>query len=150
MKEERQKEILRLIRENSIGTQEELAEALRDSGQKVTQATVSRDIRELHLTKTGDGHGGQRYVEYHVSEPRLNDKYVRVLKEGFVSMDSAGNLLVIRTVSGMAMAVGAAIDGLHFAEIIGSIAGDDTIMCAVHTSEGVSRLMKKIRDILGK
>ncbi|MGI5988860.1 MAG: arginine repressor [Lachnospiraceae bacterium] len=150
MKEDRQKEILRLIRENSIGTQEELAKALNQSGLKVTQATISRDIRELRLTKTGDGHGGQRYVEYQVNEPHLNDKYVRVLKEGFSSMDSAGNLLVIRTASGMAMAVGAAIDGLHFPEIIGSIAGDDTIMCAVHTPEGVSRLMKKIRAILEK
>ena len=149
MKADRQKEILRLIREKSVGTQEELARALNEGGWKVTQATVSRDIRELHLTKTGDGHGGQRYVEYHVSEPHLNEKYVRVLKEGFVSMDSAGNLLVIRTVSGMAMAVGAAVDGLHFEEFIGSIAGDDTIMCAVHTPDGVARLMKKIRDILG-
>ena len=67
MKADRQKEILRLIREKSVGTQEELARALNEGGWKVTQATVSRDIRELHLTKTGDGHGGQRYVEYHVS-----------------------------------------------------------------------------------
>lgn len=148
MKADRQKEILRLIRENSIGTQEELAKALNAAGLHVTQATVSRDIRELHLTKASDGNGGQRYIEYHVNEQHLNGKYVRVLREGFISMDSAGNLLVIRTVSGMAMAVAAAIDGLHFDEIIGSVSGDDTIMCAVHTPEGVDSLMKKIRDLL--
>ncbi len=140
--------ILEIIQEREIGTQEDLAAALRDEGFDVTQATVSRDIRELRLQKSRSQSGGQRYVPASDDAGLLVDKYSRVMKDGLVSMDQAQNILVIKTVSGMAMAVAAALDHLHFSEIVGCIAGDDTIMVAVRTAEETTRLMEKIRELL--
>lgn len=148
MKEKRQKEIIRLITEYDIGTQEELALYLRKEGFDVTQATVSRDIRELRLSKLSDG-GRQKYVAFRQDEPFPDDKYGRVLKEGFASMGMAENLLVIRTVAGMAMAVAAALDAMELEEIVGTIAGDDTIMMAVRTREDTESVMRKIEEIVG-
>lgn len=131
-----------------IETQEELADRLRGDGYTVTQATVSRDIRELKLSKIPMGSGRQKYTILMQSEHYLSDKYIRVLKDGFVSMDMAQNILVVKTVSGMAMAVAAAIDAMKLKEIVGSIAGDDTIMMAVKTAEDTQCVMEKIRDVL--
>ncbi len=147
MKKERRNEILRLIREHEIGTQEELAQYLKEEGYDVTQATVSRDIRELKLSKISYG-GRQRYVPYHQEEVLLGDKYGRVLKEGFTSMGMAENLLVVKTVSGMAMAVAAALDAMKLGGIAGTIAGDDTIMMAVRTREDTESVMRKIEEII--
>ena len=131
-----------------IETQEELADRLRGDGYTVTQATVSRDIRELKLSKIPMGNGRQKYTILMQSEHYLSDKYIRVLKDGFVSMDMAQNILVVKTVSGMAMAVAAAIDAMKLKEIVGSIAGDDTIMMAVKTAEDTQCVMDKIYDVL--
>ncbi|MBQ1720959.1 MAG: arginine repressor, partial [Lachnospiraceae bacterium] len=133
MKSERQSAILDLIMKKEIGTQEDLMAELRRAGYDVTQATVSRDIREMKLTKVALSDGKLRYVAYRKSEEDLTEKYHRIFRDGFLSMDNAQNILVIRTVSGMAMAVAAAIDYMDFHEIVGSIAGDDTIMCAVRS-----------------
>lgn len=146
-KQRRQEKLLELIEKNDIGTQEELAEALCRSGFLVTQATVSRDIRELKLTKQPDRHGVQKYYAPREQSGAPEDKYIRVLREGMLSMDSAQNILVVKTVSGMAMAVAAAIDAMQFAEIVGSIAGDDTIMAAVRTVEDTRIVMEKIRSV---
>lgn len=116
---------------------------VKEEGFDVTQATVSRDIRELKLSKVPTGDGRQKYVALGTDDSHLGDKYIRVLKEGFVSMDMAQNILVIKTVSGMAMAVAAAVDAMKFREIVGSIAGDDTIMMAVRTVEDTKVLMEK-------
>ena len=148
MKSDRHKKILELIADNNIGTQEELADALNKAGYNVTQATVSRDIRALNLTKVTIDGVNQKYTTLSHSSPVPNDKYIRVLKEGYLSMDMAQNILVIKTVSGMAMAVCAAIDSLKWNEVVGSIAGDDTIMCAVRTVPDTIHLMKKIESIL--
>ena len=129
-------------------SQEELADMLKMDGFHVTQATVSRDIRKLHLSKVPAGNGHQKYVLLHNDEKHLSAKYVNVLKEGFVSMDMAQNILVVKTVSGMAMAVAAAIDAMKLKEIVGSIAGDDTIMVAVRTTEDTKIVMEKIREVL--
>ena len=150
MKTQRQKKIIELIENNDIETQEELAQALQDAGYNVTQATVSRDIRELKLTKTSTDGKHQKYVVFSPAAFKLSDKYVNVLKEGFLSMDTAKNLLVIRTVSGMAMAVCAAIDALEFEEEIGSIAGDDTIMLAAKDDDDAVSLMDKINKVIKK
>jgi transcriptional regulator of arginine metabolism len=150
MKSERQNKIIELIKKNDIGTQEELADALNNSGFVVTQATVSRDIRELNLTKTSLDGKKQKYVIYRTSETQMNEKYIRVLKEGFVSMDMAQNILVIKTVAGMAMAVCAALDALNWHEVVGSIAGDDTIMCAVRSVDDTIQLMDKLKRIVHK
>lgn len=148
MKQKRQSRILSLIEEREIGTQEELAKCLREEGYDVTQATVSRDIREMKLTKVSTGFGAQKYVALIHGEEDLGDKYSRVLKEGFTGMGTAQSLLVIKTVSGMAMAVAAALDAMKLNEIVGTIAGDDTIMMAVRSREDGETVMKKIEDII--
>ena len=148
MKTTRQSKILELILKYEIETQDELIDRLRDHGFEVTQATVSRDIRELKLTKAPTGDGRQKYIVLRHDDSHMEDKYIRVLKDAFVSMDMAQNILVVKTVSGMAMAVAAAIDALKFTEVVGCIAGDDTIMCAVRTIEDTAAVMDKIRKIV--
>lgn len=148
MKLERHSKIVELIGKYEIDTQEELARRLREAGFTVTQATVSRDIRELKLTKVAMDNGRQRYTVMQSVDSHA-EKYIRILQDGFVSMDRAQNILVIKTVSGMAMAVAAALDALHFNELVGSIAGDDTVMCAVRTTEDTVNLMEKIRKLIG-
>ena len=148
MKKTRQGRIIELIQTENIETQEELADRLREEGYNVTQATVSRDIRELKLSKVPSGNGKQKYAILLHDDAHLADKYIRVLKDGFVSMDNAQNILVVRTVAGMAMAVAAAIDAMKLKEIVGSIAGDDTIMVAVRTTEETQIVMEMIREIL--
>ena len=148
MKLSRQSKILELINKYDVETQEELAEWLMKEGYNVTQATVSRDMRELKLIKIAVDGGRQKYITIRKSEPGLSEKYTRVLKEGFVSMDMAQNILVIKTVSGMAMAVAAALDALQMNSIVGCIAGDDTIMCAIRTAQETVSVMEKLNKII--
>ncbi len=150
MKRNRHQKIIELIERYEIGTQEELADRLREEGYQVTQATVSRDIRELKLSKLPNESGRQKYVTLKQDEAQLGDRYIRVLKEGFVSMDTAKNLLVMKTVSGMAMAVAAAIDALNLEEIVGCIAGDNTIMMAMHSEKDAGIVMDKISKMIRK
>ena len=148
MKRNRQEAILRVISQYEVETQQELAQRLKEEGFEVTQATVSRDIREMKLSKMPTGEGHQKYVRFHNDEKHLSGKYVNVLKEGFVSIDMAQNILVVKTVSGMAMAVAAAIDAMKYPEIVGTIAGDDTIMMAVRTVEDTKSLMNQILQLV--
>lgn len=148
MKTKRQSKILELIRKNDIETQEELLAFLLKDGFAVTQATVSRDIREMKLTKVSVNGGKQKYTTLNDTSEDLSEKYVRVLRDGFVSMDMAQNILVIKTVSGMAGAVCASLDAMNIHEIVGSIAGDDTIMCAIRTTEDTVAIMKRLRKIV--
>ena len=148
MKTSRHAKILELIQKNDIETQEELSAQLEKEGYHVTQATVSRDIRELKLTKVALNSGKQKYVALNDAREDMSEKYVRVFRDGFVSMDMAQNILVIKTVSGMASAVCAAIDAMQIHEIVGSIAGDDTIMCAIRTVDDTVSIMKKLRKIV--
>ena len=150
MKIARHAKIIDLINRYEIETQEELAERLNQEGFSVTQATVSRDIRELKLTKISMNGGRQKYAVMHAHSTELDEKYLRVLKDGFVSMDMAQNILVVKTVSGMAMAVAAAIDAMHWPEVAGSIAGDDTIMCAIRSVDDTLLVIDKINRIIGK
>ena len=148
MKNKRQTKIIELVTSFDIGTQEELAKRLVDAGFNVTQATVSRDIRELKLSKVNLGDGRQRYVPGVNETSDLNDKYERALRDGFVSADRAVNMLVIKTFPGMAMASAAALDAIGISEIMGSIAGDDTIMCATAGEDAAEAALKKIRKIV--
>ena len=150
MKISRHAKIIELISQYDIETQEELAEYLNKAGFKVTQATVSRDIRDLKLTKVSVGAGKQKYVVHRQEEPEMSEKYIRVLRDGYVSMDMSQNILVIKTVSGMAMAVAVAVDSMKWNEVVGCIAGDDTIMCAIRTVEDTVAVMDKIRKIISK
>ncbi len=145
MKTNRQSKIIEIIQKNEVETQDELSALLEKDGFRVTQATVSRDIRELKLTKIPTAGGRQKYAVITDAPENLSKKYERVLREGFLSMDMAQNILVIKTVSGMASAVCAAIDAMKMREIVGSIAGDDTIMCAIRTVDDTYAVMKKIR-----
>ncbi|MCD8014347.1 MAG: arginine repressor [Lachnospiraceae bacterium] len=150
MKIGRHAKIIDLIGKYDIETQEELAEYLKKEGFQVTQATVSRDIRELRLMKLAASGGKQKYALMQPQETEDAERYLRVLKDGFVSMEMAQNILVVKTVSGMAMAVAAAIDAMHWAEVAGCIAGDDTIMCANRSSDDTLLVMEKIRRIVGE
>lgn len=149
MKSGRQSKIIEIIDKNEVETQEDLARLLNEAGFKVTQATISRDIRELKLTKVTAENGRQKYafIRSHASAP-ASDKYIRVLCDGLVSMDMAQNILVIKTVSGMAMAVAAALDSVHLEGVVGCIAGDDTIMCAIRTVEDTEIVMAKLKKLI--
>ena len=148
MKTKRQTKILELIKKHDIETQEELSDYLQKEGYQVTQATVSRDIRELKLTKVAMSNGRQKYAALTEANEDLSEKYTRVFRDAFVSMDMAQNILVIKTVSGMAMAVAAAIDAMHLHEIVGCIAGDDTIMCAVRSVDDTIAVMSRLRKLV--
>ncbi len=148
MKVARQGKIIELINKYDIETQEELADRLTLEGFHVTQATVSRDIREMKLTKMSFDDGRQKYILVQGSDGEMNDKYLRVLREGFVSIDRAENILVIKTVSGMAMAVAAALDSMQWKEVVGCIAGDDTIMAAIRTKDDTLHVMDRIRRLM--
>lgn len=145
MKNKRHEKILELIEKRNIETQEELAKILNDAGFEVTQATVSRDIKKLGLVKVKGKGSHQKYALKAASTLVEYDKYVRVLKDAITGMDDAENILVIKTVPGMAMAAAAALDSLKIPEIIGSIAGDDTIMCATKNNRHTKDVMDKIR-----
>ena len=148
MKISRQSKITELINKYDIETQEDLAERLMKDGYNVTQATVSRDIRELKLTKVALDGGRQKYIVLQKTEPGMSEKYARVLRDGFVSMDMAQNIMVIKTVPGMAMAVAAALDALRMNSIVGCIAGDDTVMCAIRTKEDTIAVMEKLNKLI--
>lgn len=148
MKVNRHAKIVELIMTHDIETQEELADYLNAAGFPTTQATVSRDIRDLKLTKVPTGNGKQKYMILRTPAEDLSEKYRRVLKDGYISMDMAQNILVVKTISGMAMAVAAAIDAMNWNEVVGCIAGDDTIMCAIRTVEDTTNVMDKISKIV--
>ena len=148
VKSSRQSKIVELIKKYDIETQEELADFLTQAGFAVTQATISRDIRELKLTKVPTEDGRQKYGILQSQTTGLNEKFVRVLRDAFLSMEKAQNILVIKTVSGMAMAVAAALDSLSVEGIVGSIAGDDTIMCAIRTEQETDKVMERISSLI--
>ena len=149
MKTKRHSKIVELINAFDIETQEELAQKLEESGFVVTQATVSRDIRDLKLSKVILGDGRQKYSLI-PKQDGISEKYVRILREAFVSMDMAQNILVLKTVSGMAMAVAAALDSMQMSEIVGCIAGDDTIMAAIRSTDDTVVVMERIRKLIYK
>ena len=150
MKKQRQETILEIIRSEDVDTQEELAERLRQRGYRVTQATVSRDIRELKLSKVSAGGGRQKYAVMSQKNQKAEDRYIRALRDGFVSMEPAQNLLVVRTASGMAMAVAAALDSLNLPEVVGCIAGDDTVFAAARSKEEAAALAGKLNGLLDR
>ena len=148
MKIARHSKIIDLINQYDIETQEELAAKLQEAGFAVTQATVSRDIRELKLMKIAKPDGGSRYTVMGQRDSQNSEKYIRVLKDAFLSMEMAQNIRVIKTVSGMANAAGAALDNMNYSEVVGCIAGDDTIACINRSTDDTIILMDKIKKII--
>ena len=148
MKAKRQALIREIVEAQSIQTQEELAEALRAHGMVVTQATVSRDIREMHLLKVLAEDGSYRYATMEKSDSGMNDRLIRMLSDSVVEMNSANNLIVIHTLPGSAHVAAEAIDNLRWPETIGTIAGDNTILVIVRTNEEVDTVMKRFHSII--
>ena len=148
MKTKRQRKIIELITERNVETQNELAALLEKEGFTVTQATISRDIRELNLTKSVSPDGGQKYSIAVSALGGIYGKYLRVLSDGILKMEIAENILVIKTVSGMAMAVGAAVDAMSIENVVGCIAGDDTIMCIIKTKEDAPVVKARIEEAI--
>ena len=149
MKTSRQSKILDIIRTKDIETQNQLIEALDAAGFKSTQATVSRDIRELRLVKEMTVDGGYRYtLPSAESISGNNDKLRTIFRESIVSIDYAGNLVILKTLAGMASAACSAIDSMEISSIIGTIAGDDTIFLAVREVSTAEMLTKKMKEML--
>jgi transcriptional regulator of arginine metabolism len=145
LKSKRQAKLIELIQQREVGTQSELTLLLSEAGFNVTQATVSRDIRELKLTKTPSANGDVKYSMSAALDDQGMERLSRVFSDGFVSMDNAGNILVIRTYNGMANAVAAALDAMRLPEVMGSVAGDDVIFCVARTPEQIVTLMEKLK-----
>ena len=139
--------MIEIIEQNNIETQDELAERLLEAGFVTTQATISRDIRELKLTKVSDGNGKQKYIMLKNQESDHVNKLAKVMRAGIIGIDTAENLVIIKTVSGVAMAVAAALDNSEIEGMVGCIAGDDTIFCAIKTNEMVEDVVKIIEEM---
>ena len=144
----RQDKIKEIIENNMVNTQDELVKRLNEEGFDVTQATVSRDIRELQLAKVATELGGFRYRVPENTGTVSDKKYVRILKDAVLSLEAAENILVIKPVSGMARAAAAALESLKIPKVVGCIAGDDTIMCIVKTVSDVKNVSRKINELL--
>ena len=148
MKGKRQEKILELIKIYDIETQEELTRRLQEAGFSSTQGTISRDIRELKLTKIAGARGRQKYAPILTEDIHVSSKYKRVLSEAILHMESADNILVIKTVPGMAMASGAAIDSIALKGVVGCIAGDDTIMCVIKKASMVDEVIQELSQLI--
>ena len=148
MKKNRHDKIIEIINNNVVETQEQLVALLCEAGYDVTQATISRDIRQMKLTKMVLEDGRQKYVYTNADPMVMHDKYVNVLKAGYVHIDVAENLLVIKTVPGMAMALATAIDALDVPEVVGCIAGDDTIFVAIKSKDEAQELKDKFLRLI--
>lgn len=148
MKTERQGAIIDLISRYEIETQEEMISRLRDMGYDVTQATVSRDIRELKLTKVLTSHGTYRYMKNHAPHHTGNVKLNNAVVDSITGVDYSGNIVVLKTYPGLAMAVASGIDAMNLSEVLGCIGGDDTIMIVTRNQEASANLSKKIRDFV--
>jgi len=148
MKIARHAKILELIEKQDIETQDELAQRLQEAGFVVTQATVSRDIREMKLTKISTENGRQKYSAISGTDTEIAERLIRVFKEAVVKMDYAQNMIVIKTLEGMGMAVGVAVDNMQNNEILGTIAGDDTVFCVVRTHHQAVTIIEKLFRII--
>ena len=148
MKNARQTAILSIIEQNDIETQEELAGKLRDMGIVVTQATVSRDIKELRLLKVLSGSGGYKYATADKAEHGLSERFVRMFRDSVLSINFAGNIVVVKTLAGSANAAAEAIDSMHLPEILGTMAGDNTILVIVQNEAEAAQAVKRFQDML--
>ncbi|MBQ9264719.1 MAG: arginine repressor [Clostridia bacterium] len=148
MKNARQTAILSLIEQNDIETQEELAAKLKEMGIAVTQATVSRDIKELRLLKVLSGKGGYKYATADKAEHGLTDRFVRMFKESVLSINFANNIIVIKTLSGSANVAAEAIDSMRMPEILGTMAGDNTILVIVQNEAEAEKAVASFREML--
>ena len=148
MKNARQTAILSIIEQYDVETQEDLAGRLKDMGIVVTQATVSRDIKELRLLKVLSGSGGYKYATADKAEHGLSERFVRMFRDSVLSINFAGNIVVVKTLAGSASAAAEAIDSMHLPEILGTMAGDNTILVIVQNEAEAAQAVKRFQDML--
>lgn len=148
MRYARQNMILQLISEHNIKTQESLVQHLKDAGFKVTQATISRDIKELHLIKTPVGDGTYKYAATVENTQYIADRYINILKDTVKDVAISGNILVVKTLSACANAAGEAVDNLEFPHILGSVAGDNTLLVVIDDPENAEEVIDRFHSII--
>lgn len=148
MKSARQTAILSLVEQHDIRTQEELAQKLGERGFKVTQATVSRDIKELRLLKVLSSGGGYKYATADQAEHGISERFVRMFVDSVISISYSGNIVVIKTLAGSANVAGEAIDGMRWPEILGTLSGDNTIMVVVRDEADAPVVVEKFHEII--
>lgn len=148
MRYARQNKILEIISNYEVDTQDKLVSLLQESGFNVTQATISRDIKELQLIKTLSPSGKYIYTASKNIDQPISDRFVKIFRETIQSVDSSGNLVVVKTLSGCASAAAEAIDSLNFPNIIGTIAGDNTILLVINDPNNVPSLMNKFNEMI--
>ncbi|MFA6948095.1 MAG: arginine repressor [Eubacteriales bacterium] len=148
MKSKRHDKIIEIIGRYDIETQDELIEKLKENGYDVTQATVSRDIKELKLVKAASEGSGYKYAVSVREDVKVSAKFTSIIAETVTSIDYAENLVVVKTFAGMAQAAAAAVDGMGWSEVVGSIAGDDTILIVMRSSDKALDITEKIKEII--
>lgn len=148
MKTVRQVAILDIIEKQEIETQEELASALNARGIRVTQATVSRDIKELRLLKVLTPSGKYKYATGDQADNNLTDRFIRMLAESLLSVSSANNLIVVKTLSGSANVAAEALDSMHWQEVLGTLAGDNTVLLIIRSNEETLTVTSRIREMM--
>ena len=148
MKTVRQVAILDIIEKQEIETQEELASALNARGIRVTQATVSRDIKELRLLKVLTPSGKYKYATGDQADNNLTDRFIRMLAESLLSVSSANNLIVVKTLSGSANVAAEALDSMHWPEVLGTLAGDNTVLMIIRSNEETIPVTSRIREMM--
>ena len=148
MKTVRQVAILDIIEKQEIETQEELASALNARGIRVTQATVSRDIKELRLLKVLTPSGKYKYATGDQADNNLTDRFIRMLAESLRSVSSANNLIVVKTLSGSANVAAEALDSMHWPEVLGTLAGDNTVLLIIRSNEETLTVTSRIREMM--
>ena len=149
MKNQRQEQLLQIIAEEAVETQEQLLERLQERGIRSTQATISRDIKELHLIKEPVGHGVYKYA-VSGNRTRLNfaEKLRTIFRESITSIDSAQNIVVIKTMPGLANGAAAALDGMEVPYLVGSLAGDDTVLLVLRDNAAAAEFADEIKEML--
>ncbi|WP_207302974.1 arginine repressor [Bacilliculturomica massiliensis] len=148
MRYSRQNKILDIISTQEVETQEKLVELLNEAGYKVTQATISRDIKDLQLVKTLSSGGRYKYTAGTGTDQPVSDRFIKIFRETIQSISSAGNIIVIKTLSGCANAAAEAIDTSNLPTVVGSIAGDNTIFLLVDSPENVPPLLTRFNDMI--
>lgn len=148
MRYSRQNKILDIINTHEVETQERLVTLLRKSGYKVTQATISRDIKELQLVKTLSSSGKYKYTVGTIIDQPISDRYIKIFKETIQTVACSGNIIVVKTLSGCANAAAEAIDTLNIPNVVGSIAGDNTIFLVVNDPANVPSLVNRFNEMI--
>lgn len=150
MRYSRQNKILDLIAKNDIETQDQLQAMLKDAGYPVTQATISRDIKELQLVKTASSGGKYKYVAGIAANQPISERFIKIFRETIISYTPAGNLILVKTLSGCGPAAAEAIDCMELSHVIGSVAGDNTLLIVVDDAENVPEIMEVFDSTLAK